>query len=48
VLGGLGGGPWLDGRVRLVTRLVDTGGAVRDAVAGYVDDVRGARAVQGD
>lgn len=48
VLGGLGGGPWLDGRVRLVTRLVDTGDAVRDAVAGYVDDVRGARAVQGD
>jgi 3-methyl-2-oxobutanoate hydroxymethyltransferase len=48
VLGGLGGGPWLDGRVRLVSRLVDTGDAVRDAVAGYVDDVRGARAVRGD
>ena len=42
VLGGLGGGPWLDGRVRAVYKLVD------DAVAGYIDDVRSARAVKGD
>ena len=42
VLGGLGGGPWLDGRVRAVERLL--GGAV----AGYVEDVRAARPVQGD
>jgi 3-methyl-2-oxobutanoate hydroxymethyltransferase len=42
VLGGLGGGPWLDGRVRAVHRLLD------DALAGYVDDVRAARPVQGD
>jgi 3-methyl-2-oxobutanoate hydroxymethyltransferase len=42
VLGGLGGGPWLDGRVRAVHRLL--GGAV----ARYLDDVRGARPVQGD
>jgi 3-methyl-2-oxobutanoate hydroxymethyltransferase len=42
VLGGLGGGPWLDGRVRAVHRLLD------DALAAYVDDVRAGRAVKGD
>jgi 3-methyl-2-oxobutanoate hydroxymethyltransferase len=42
VLGGLGGGPWLDGRVRAVHRLLD------DALAAYVGDVRAARPVQGD
>jgi hypothetical protein len=42
VLGGLGGGPWLDGRVRAVHRLLG------DAVAAYVDDVRAARSVRGD
>jgi 3-methyl-2-oxobutanoate hydroxymethyltransferase len=42
VLGGLGGGPWLDGRVRAVHRLLD------DALTAYVDDVRAGRAVQGD
>jgi len=42
VLGGLGGGPWLDGRVRAVHRLL--GGAV----ATYVGDVRAGRAVEGD
>lgn len=42
VLGGLGGGPWLDGRVRAVHRLL------HDALASYVDDVRGARTVVGD
>lgn len=42
VLGGLGGGPWLDGRVRAVHRLLG------DALAGYLDDVRAARPVQGD
>ena len=42
VLGGLGGGPWLDGRVRAVHRLLD------DAVAAYIDDVRGGRPVKGD
>ena len=42
VLGGLGGGPWLDGRVRAVHRLLD------DAVAAYVDDVRAGRPAQGD
>jgi 3-methyl-2-oxobutanoate hydroxymethyltransferase len=42
VLGGLGGGPWLDGRVRAVYKLLDGG------VAGYVDDVRAGRHVKGD
>jgi 3-methyl-2-oxobutanoate hydroxymethyltransferase len=42
VLGGLGGGPWLDGRVRAVFKLLD------EAVAAYVDDVRSGRAVKGD
>ena len=48
VLGGLGGGPWLDGRIRLVRRLVDTSGAVQDAVLAYADDVRSGRSVRGD
>ena len=42
VLGGLGGGPWLDGRVRAVFKLLD------EPVASYVDDVRAARPVKGD
>jgi 3-methyl-2-oxobutanoate hydroxymethyltransferase len=48
VVGGLGGGPWLDGRMRLLGRLVDLSPAVHEAVAGYVDDVRAGRAVRGD
>jgi len=42
VLGGLGGGPWLDGRVRAIHRLLD------GAVAQYADDVRAGRPVRGD
>jgi 3-methyl-2-oxobutanoate hydroxymethyltransferase len=42
VLGGLGGGPWLDGRVRAVYKLLD------EPVAVYTDDVRAGRAVKGD
>jgi 3-methyl-2-oxobutanoate hydroxymethyltransferase len=42
VLGGLGGGPWLDGRVRAVHKLL------ADAVAAYADDVRAGRPVTGD
>jgi 3-methyl-2-oxobutanoate hydroxymethyltransferase len=42
VLGGLGGGPWLDGRVRAIHRLL------AEPLASYVDDVRGGRAVRGD
>jgi len=42
VLGGLGGGPWLDGRVRAVHKLLD------EAVAAYAEDVRTGRPVKGD
>ncbi len=42
VLGGLGGGPWLDGRMRAVHKLL--GGAL----AAYADDVRAGRPVKGD
>jgi 3-methyl-2-oxobutanoate hydroxymethyltransferase len=42
VVGGLGGGPWLDGRVRAVHRLLG------EPLAAYVDDVREARPVKGD
>ena len=48
VLGGLGGGPWLDGRMRLLRRLVDVEPAVEDAVAAYAEDVRAGRPVRGD
>ena len=33
VIGGLGGGPWLDGRMRLLSRLVDLAPSIREAVA---------------
>jgi 3-methyl-2-oxobutanoate hydroxymethyltransferase len=42
VLGGLGGGPWLDGRVRAIHRLLG------EPLAQYADDVRNARPVKGD
>jgi 3-methyl-2-oxobutanoate hydroxymethyltransferase len=42
VLGGLGGGPWLDGRVRAVYKLLD------EVVVAYADDVRAGRPVKGD
>ena len=42
VLGGLDGGPWLDGRVRAIHRLLD------DPIAAYIEDVRAGRPVKGD
>jgi len=42
VLGGLGGGPWLDGRVRAIHRLLG------EPLAAYAADVRAGRSVQGD
>jgi 3-methyl-2-oxobutanoate hydroxymethyltransferase len=42
VIGGLGGGPWLDGRVRAVYKLLD------EAVVDYVGDVRAGRSVKAD
>jgi 3-methyl-2-oxobutanoate hydroxymethyltransferase len=58
VLGGLGGGPWLDGRIRMIHRAIGYGGSagdtyanvaqvVRDAISAYVDDVRAARQIKG-
>jgi 3-methyl-2-oxobutanoate hydroxymethyltransferase len=40
VLGGLGGGPWLDGRVRAAHKLLE--------IDAFLADVRGARPVRGD
>jgi 3-methyl-2-oxobutanoate hydroxymethyltransferase len=40
VVGGLGGGPWLDGRLRAAFKLLD--------IAGYIEDVKNARPVRGD
>jgi 3-methyl-2-oxobutanoate hydroxymethyltransferase len=42
VIGGLGGGPWLDGRMRAVHRLLDAG------IGAYLQDVRAGRPVEGD
>jgi len=42
VLGGLGGGPWLDGRIRAIHRLLG------EPLASYADDVRSGRPVKGD
>jgi 3-methyl-2-oxobutanoate hydroxymethyltransferase len=42
VLGGLGGGPWLDGRLRAVHRLLD------EPLAAYAEAVRAGRPVKGD
>ena len=42
VLGGLGGGPWLDGRIRAIHRLL------AEPLAAYADDVRSGRPVKGD
>lgn len=42
VLGGLGGGPWLDGRIRAIHRLL------AEPLAAYAGDVRNGRPVKGD
>jgi 3-methyl-2-oxobutanoate hydroxymethyltransferase len=58
VIGGLGGGPWLDGRMRMIHRAVgygtSTSGAYADvaqmtydAISAYADDVRAGRQVKG-
>jgi 3-methyl-2-oxobutanoate hydroxymethyltransferase len=58
VLGGLGGGPWLDGRMRMIHRAVGYGSSTQDAYANvaqvtydaitaYADDVRGGRQIKG-
>jgi len=58
VIGGLGGGPWLDGRMRMIHRAIGYGASTsgayanvaqitHDAVAAYADDVRKGRQVRG-
>jgi 3-methyl-2-oxobutanoate hydroxymethyltransferase len=58
VIGGLGGGPWLDGRMRMVHRAVGYGASTSDAyanvaqttydaISAYADDVRAGRQVRG-
>ncbi len=58
VLGGLGGGPWLDGRMRMIHRAIGYGASTSgayanvaqvtyDAISAYADDVRAGRQVRG-
>jgi 3-methyl-2-oxobutanoate hydroxymethyltransferase len=58
VLGGLGGGPWLDGRMRMIHRAIGFGtatgdayanvaGVIFDAISAYAGDVRAGREVRG-
>jgi 3-methyl-2-oxobutanoate hydroxymethyltransferase len=59
VIGGLGGGPWLDGRVRMINAAIgyaldakgesyaQVGQAALAALKEYVDDVRGGRQIKG-
>jgi 3-methyl-2-oxobutanoate hydroxymethyltransferase len=58
VVGGLGGGPWLDGRMRMIHRAVGYGASTSgayanvaqmtyDAISAYADDVRAGRQVRG-
>ena len=58
VIGGLGGGPWLDGRMRMIHRAVGYGASASgayanvaqmtyDAISAYADDVRAGRQVRG-
>jgi 3-methyl-2-oxobutanoate hydroxymethyltransferase len=58
VIGGLGGGPWLDGRMRMIHRAVGYGASrgdayanvaevTYDAISAYADDVRAGRQVRG-
>ena len=48
VIGGLGGGPWLDGRVRRVDVLIGYPPKQPDALLAYAEDVRNARPLASD
>ena len=50
VIGGLGGGPWLDGRVRRIDTLIGypPEQPTLDALNAYADDVRSARRLKSD
>lgn len=58
VIGGLGGGPWLDGRMRLalgaigyldspVEQYANVAAIAHDALSAYAEDVRGGRQIKG-
>jgi len=48
VIGGLGGGPWLDGRVRRLDVLIGYPPKQLDALHAYAEDVRSARPLASD
>ena len=48
VIGGLGGGPWLDGRVRRIDILIGYPPKQVDAIHAYAEDVRNARPLKSD
>jgi 3-methyl-2-oxobutanoate hydroxymethyltransferase len=48
VIGGLGGGPWLDGRIRRMDVLIGYPPKQLDAVHAYMDDVQNARTLKSD
>jgi 3-methyl-2-oxobutanoate hydroxymethyltransferase len=48
VIGGLGGGPWLDGRVRRIDVLIGYPPKQPDAIHAYAEDVRNARVLKSD
>lgn len=48
VIGGLGGGPWLDGRVRRIDVLIGYPPRQLDAIHAYAEDVRNARPLASD
>jgi 3-methyl-2-oxobutanoate hydroxymethyltransferase len=48
VIGGLGGGPWLDGRVRRLDVLIDYPPKNHDAITAYADDVRNGKVLKSD
>ena len=48
VIGGLGGGPWLDGRVRRLDVLIGYPPKQVDALHAYAEDVRNARPLKSD
>jgi 3-methyl-2-oxobutanoate hydroxymethyltransferase len=48
VIGGLGGGPWLDGRVRRIDVLIGYPPKDHAAITAYADDVRNGKVLQSD
>lgn len=48
VIGGLGGGPWLDGRIRRIDVLIGYPPKQLDAIHAYAEEVRNARPLKSD